>query len=185
MGNEAKCTCGACRGTGVYKGFRERDGLGVICSACNGKGYNTLALNEKMRLVQDEENGIVYQVKGGIINGRVELFTELKKREDIKYVMYGTARFFSSEYLFDQGANSIEVITYSEFLKGKLPLPMMKYTCPMELTQKYGSDGEFDCNFYSGFFSDCKKYGTLECWKKFYGDAETIEEKQDVLRRIR
>ena len=66
-----------------------------------------------------------------------------KKRDDVNYVMYGTGRFFSPEYLFDHGASEINVIRYSEFLEGKLPLPMMQYTCPRQISQNYGN-AEFD-----------------------------------------
>lgn len=184
LGHEVKCTCGACKGTGIYKGVAERDDLGVICSYCNGKGYYTLELNQNMQLVQDEKTGIVYRVNEGIIDGHVALFDKLQKRDDVNYVMYGTGRFFSPEYLFEHGASEINVIRYSEFLEGKLPLPMMQYTCPRQLSQRYGN-AEFNNDCGWGSFSDCEKFGTQECWKKFYGDAETIAEKQNVLRKIR
>ena len=136
-----------------------------------------------MQLVQDEKTGIVYRVNEGIIDGHVALFNKLQKRDDVNYVMYGTGRFFSPEYLFEHGASEIDVIRYSEFLEGKLPLPMMQYTCPRQLSQSYGK-AEFNNDCGWGSFSDCKKFGTQECWKKFYGDAETIAEKQNVLRKI-
>ena len=95
LGHEVKCTCGACDGTGIYKGGAERDDLGVICNCCNGPGYYVLKLKKNMQLVQDEKNGIVYKVTDGIINGRVTLFSKLQKRDDVNYVMYGTGRFFT------------------------------------------------------------------------------------------
>lgn len=185
LGHEAKCTCGACDGTGIYKGYAERDGLGVICNSCNGRGYYILKLDDNMQLVQDEKTGIVYEVNDGIINGYVTLFNGLQKRDDVNYVMYGTGRFFTPEYLFEHGASEINVIRYSEFLEGKLPLPMMQYTCPRQISQSYGNaDFDNDCRGF-GLFSDCKKFGTQECWEKFYGKAETIEERQNVLRKVR
>lgn len=30
--------CSACRGTGVYHGFAEPDGVGVVCLTCKGTG---------------------------------------------------------------------------------------------------------------------------------------------------
>ena len=184
LGHETKCTCAACDGTGIYKGFLERDDLGVICNYCNGKGYYILELNQNMQLVQDEKNGIVYTVNEGIIDGCVTLFNGLQKRDDVNYVMYGTGRAFSPEYLFEHGASEINVIRYSEFLEGKLPLPMMQYTCPRQISQNYGN-AEFDNDCMIGLISDCKKFGTQECWEKFYGEAQTIEEKQNVLRKVR
>ena len=184
LGHETKCTCAACDGTGIYKGFLEHDDLGVICNYCNGRGYYTLKLDDNMQLVQDEKNGIVYTVNEGIIDGCVTLFNGLQKRDDVNYVMYGTGRAFSPEYLFEHGASEINVIRYEEFIQGKLPLPMMQYTCPRQISQSYGN-AEFDNDCMIGLISDCKKFGTQECWKKFYGEAQTIEEKQSVLRKVR
>ena len=134
-----------------------------------------------MHLFKDENSGIVYIVKDGIIYEWITLFDKLQRRDDIKYVMYGTGRFFSPKYLFEHGASEVEVIRYSDFLKGKLPLPMMEYTCPRLISQKYGK-GNFDndCLVYN-----CGKFGTSECWEKFYGDAKTVEEKQKVMKRCR
>ena len=184
LGHETKCTCGSCKGTGIYKGFAEHDDLGVLCYYCNGRGYYTLELNENMQLVQDEKTGTVYKVSDGLIVGSVSLFNELQKRDDVNYVMYSTGRDFSPKYLFEHGASEINVIRYEEFIQGKLPLPMMQYTCPRQISQSYGN-AEFynDCGF--GCFSDCKKFGTRECWNKFYGEAKTIEEKQNVLKKVR
>ena len=61
---------------------------------------------------------------------------------------------------------------------------MMQYTCPRQISQSYGN-AEFDNDCEFGCFSDCKKFGTQECWKKFYGEAKTIEEKQNVLKKVR
>ena len=30
--------CNLCRATGVYKGYAEPDGIGVVCKACGGTG---------------------------------------------------------------------------------------------------------------------------------------------------
>jgi hypothetical protein len=30
--------CGACRGTGIYQGFAEPKGVGIICLNCGGEG---------------------------------------------------------------------------------------------------------------------------------------------------
>ena len=183
LGSIVKCTCMECEGTGIYKGICEKDDLGVICDSCNGRGYYILESSEKTKLVQDEETGIVYKVSNGIISEYVTLFNELKKRDDVNYVMYGTGRLFSPKYLFKHGASEINVIRYSEFLEGKMPLPMVKYSCPRQISQNYGHE-IFDNDCKIGYFSDCNKFGTKECWEKFYGEAKTTEEKQNVLKKI-
>lgn len=38
--------CPDCRGTGLYKGFMERDGEAVICVRCSGTGAQELRYNE-------------------------------------------------------------------------------------------------------------------------------------------
>lgn len=184
LGHETKCTCGACEGTGIYKGFAERDDLGVICNRCKGKGYYTLELNENLQLVQDEKTGVVYKVNGGLIVGSVSLFNGLQKRDDVNYVMYSTGNACSPKSLFEDGVSKINVIRYEEFIQGKLPLPMKQYYCPKKISDFYG-DSKFDNDCKLGNFSDCKKYGTQECWDKFYGEAKTVEEKQNVLKKIR
>lgn len=184
LGKKTKCVCESCKGTGIFKGFAEKDDLGVICWNCNGKGYYTLKLNDRVQLVQDEKTGIVYEVKEGHIWCEVELFTKLQKRDDVNYVVYSTSRVFSPEYLFEHGASEINVITYKEFLKGEYPLPMMEYTCPRYLSQLYGH-ADFDNNCNIGTFESCRKYGSKECWNKFYGDAKTVKEKQKVMKKIK
>lgn len=34
-----KVECDSCGGTGVYVGFAEPEGYGVICGSCGGRGY--------------------------------------------------------------------------------------------------------------------------------------------------
>ena len=179
-----KCTCTNCNGTGIHVGTTKRNGLGIICYYCNGKGYNTLLLRNNIGLVKDEEQNIGYEVKNGIIIGTIKLFDKLQIRDDVKYVMYSAGKNFSPNYLFEHGASEINIITYKEFINGALPLPMMQYTCPAKISLQYGK-GEFfnDCDI--GSFENCKKFGTQECWEKFYGKAKTIEEKQNVLKRVK
>ena len=38
--------CADCGGTGLYRGFMEREGEAVICIRCGGKGSQTLAFRE-------------------------------------------------------------------------------------------------------------------------------------------
>ncbi len=185
-GKKVRCVCESCEGTGIYKGVAEHDDLGVICHYCNGTGNYVLNVEDNMQLVRDNNNGVVYVVIDGIISHQVELFKELNRRTDVNYVMYGTGRFFSPTYLFEHGASEINVIRYEEFLNGVLPLPIKEYVCPRQLSQDYG-DCSFDNDCFShcsGSFAKCDKYGKLECWNKFYDGAQTIDEKQAVMRMI-
>lgn len=182
-----KCTCEVCNGTGVFKGYSEKDDIGVLCHYCNGKGYNTVYSkmdSHDIMLVEDEKTKIIYKVVDGIIEDSVTLFDKLQIRDDIKYVMYGIGKIVSTECLFAQGANEINLMSYKEFINGKYPLPLMRDTCPKFLSENYGN-GEFDNDCKEGYMFDCEKFGTQECWKKFYGEAESIEEKQAVLEMIR
>lgn len=185
LGHEAKCTCESCKGTGLNKGWSERDDLAIICYNCNGKGYFTLKLDESIQLVQDEKMGVIYEVNDGIVVGSVCLFDKLQKRDDVNYVVYGTGKTLSPKYLFEHGATKNNVISYEEFVEGKLPLPMMQMTCPKQISRWYGN-GEFKNNCgIGGDASDCEKFETHGCWDKFYGEAKTVEEKQKVLRKLR
>ena len=35
--------CSACEGTGIYRGFREPPGVGIICIYCNGEGKRQIS----------------------------------------------------------------------------------------------------------------------------------------------
>ena len=177
LGQDIKCTCESCKGTGIYKGFTEHNDLGVVCMRCNGNGYYILKLEENTKLCQDEKTGSVFTVNDGLIVGEVKLFDKLQTRNDVNYVIYSTGKILSPEYLFEQGASYDEIIRYEEFRQGKLPLRITQYICPGELSQNYGIPRfDNDCHIFS--YLKCEKYGTQECWDLFYGDAKTREEKQ-------
>jgi len=40
--NKIKAECDSCAGTGVYCGFAEPKGVGVVCLRCNGSGAVTI-----------------------------------------------------------------------------------------------------------------------------------------------
>jgi hypothetical protein len=40
--HEVKAECGACDGTGIYHGFAEPKGVGVVCLKCDGTGCATI-----------------------------------------------------------------------------------------------------------------------------------------------
>jgi hypothetical protein len=43
MRQVVKAECSACGGTGVYKGFAEPSGVGVVCLECKGTGCREIA----------------------------------------------------------------------------------------------------------------------------------------------
>lgn len=181
---EIKCTCGSCEGTGVFKGFAEKDRLAVVCTRCNGRGYYTQKANNRISFVKDEKKGVVYIVKDGIISHNVSLFTKLAKRNDVEYVMYATGRVMSAEDEIRNGNLNFQIIRYKDFLEGKLPLPAAGKTCPRQFMAMYGKeDFENDC-IPCGFYQDCEKFFTNECWAKFYEGAINSEERQNLLKRV-
>jgi hypothetical protein len=42
MSNEVKVECSSCGASGVYRGFAEPQGVGVVCLNCNGTGCQTI-----------------------------------------------------------------------------------------------------------------------------------------------
>ena len=186
LGHEVKCTCELCRGTGIYKGQNDQDGLAVVCVFCNGEGYYTLKLNKEVQLVKEEQTGVIYKVKGGMIDKPVELFHGRKKRDDVSYVMYGTDHLATMSAYLEKGATKDNIIKYQDFLDGMLPIPMSELVCPQQFMQYYGRESFFDdCPPEIGSFSECDKHGTEECWDRFYGNAATPDEIQAVLRKVK
>lgn len=80
--NEIKCTCNSCNGTGIYKNKRRK--LESLCDYCFGKGYIELKANEKIILIKDEENNVVYEIENGVIIGSLELFEKLRDRNVLR-----------------------------------------------------------------------------------------------------
>ena len=184
VGHEAKCTCELCKGTGVYKGYMEADGLAMVCNFCNGKGYYTIPINNETVLLQDDNTGIIYKVRHAMIEKPVELFTGMRKRDDVEFVAYATSKARYPKEMKKRGATEANIISYEEFLNGVLPLPMEKGSCPREFTQYYGNE-VFENSCSGAEFSDCPKFATGECWDQFYGTATTTIDVQNVLRKIR
>ena len=186
INDRIKCHCNVCNGKGVVTYPYVNAHLGVICRLCNGSGFNYLDLGENETLVLDIATGSNYKLTNGIIDCIVYLFKGYIKDDEINYVMYHNS--ISSSYseklkdikdYYAFGVSRDEIISYKKFLDGRLPLPMEKYNCPYQITSGSFDD---DCN---SDFVHCLKYGTGECWDKFYGEARVAGEKQEVLRRIK
>ena len=182
IGNEVKYECNECKGTGIHKGWAEGDDLGTVCPSCNGAGYKILKINNNIKLIQDINTKTIYVGDNNTILGVFNPFNEIKKRKDVNYVAYATGKYLTPNFLFKRGIDETNIIKYEDFLKGKLPLPIMHTTCPKEFVLIYG-DVSFDNECPNTNY--CSKYGTTECWDKFYENKKTSEEKQKILKRIR
>jgi hypothetical protein len=151
--------CQSCKGTGIYHGIGEGDGVGVICYTCYGTGC--------------EEFCLEYMP-----------FTKRKKRTDIKRVhKNGTQwKLGLGKIKFNISNNEIceidmnkEGVSYKEFLTGKTPKEIKQLQCPMLADQGACSNKEgFKDKCYElglsvcGMITQCKNYeNRLECWKRF------------------
>ena len=115
---------------------------------------------------RDVETGNIVTYAG---DGKYELaeFKKLKRRKDVKYVVYESTLTADEEFYFEQGYTIAHVLPYKLFLKGFLPIPMYKYDCPARFAQHYGGKGFVNgCSFND--FTDCSKFGKKECWNKYY-----------------
>ena len=93
---QIKASCSACGATGIYRGFAESKGVGVICCTCGGEGFTT------------KEEGDVAP------NRR---FAERKHRDDVERVHWSRGSFIGT------GVGPTEhSVSYGEFLAGKRPL---------------------------------------------------------------
>jgi len=57
-----KVNCHSCNGTGIYCGFMERPGEGVVCVTCSGRGYEVL---KGTQFVERKRRGGVTKVRVG------------------------------------------------------------------------------------------------------------------------
>jgi hypothetical protein len=89
-----KAECSSCRATGLYRGFAEPEGVGVVCINCEGTGCRTISTP-----------GVTYTP-----------FTERKRRNDVKIVKLSRGTFIGTGV--GPGGRGI---SYEEFLAGKMP----------------------------------------------------------------
>ena len=87
--------CGPCGATGIYRGFAEPTGIGVISGDCGGEGFKL------------KEQGDV--ASNRIVEGR-------KQREDVQRVHWSAGSFIG----IGVGPTKYS-ISYDEFLAGKKP----------------------------------------------------------------
>jgi hypothetical protein len=137
--------CSSCKGTGIYVGFAERDGIGVVCNVCKGSGrvencvkYNTFVSRNKRTNVKH-----VIQTNPGICCGKLNDLTE-----------FGG-------------------MPYSDWVEGKpfkSGMEMRKFTCPACWYQSvdYNRKPEWNECIIWGSFSSCGYFtDKANCWKRF------------------
>lgn len=151
MDKTIQIECPSCKGTGLYKGYAEKDDCAVICANCAGKGFINYSYNE---------------------------FHGLKKREGIKRIFASSCGYIHSAYdVISKDGNTINFekygCTYEEWLNGAEPKPVEDLYCPyIYFNQGIGNEPLLDCqeNHICGTtISSCKKYlQKADCWAKFW-----------------
>lgn len=148
---KVKTQCHACEGTGIYVGFAEKNGAGVVCTTCNGTGMKV--------------------IKYTPFSGRVE-------RKDVKRVYYNCPYGISaidSELDGKKFPFSKFGCSYDDWLKGVKPKQITFLGCPLYMNQGacHDVDGFVErCDeLNGGWLSDiraCKNnVNKSECWKLF------------------
>ena len=149
------CECGSCGGTGIYVGFAEKDGAGVICGTCEGKGERHIEIT-------------------------YTLFNGLKVRPNVTKVYrinpgigIGAAGGYN---LSDFGGMS-----YEDWLQGQSFPPkseMRKFTCPAWYYQSADYELKPDWRAcqgsWGGGFSSCEHFTSKEkCWQRWDSENDT------------
>ena len=141
--------CPACNSTGIYAGFGERDGAGVVCRKCGGTGYVLHSYTEFCGKIKRNDIKRVYQINPGILIGE------------------------GGEYkLEDFGGIPYEQWWANGFPKGS---EMREFCCPKWWCQLVGGcDSTFEwCEVLPGQrFDSCPRLKDKEeCWEKYDKDS--------------
>lgn len=147
---KVKEKCPSCNGTGVYIGFAERDGFGVVCSRCEGTGCR--------EFIHEYEE-----------------FKEKKKTSKIKRILECNpgigVGINSSDLVLNY--ESFGGMGYEDWFNGK-PFPfkseMRQFTCPAWWYQSvnYKLKPDWDECIRCGSFSGCKNFKNKDkCWERF------------------
>ncbi len=149
---ETEAKCEDCKGTGLYVGLAERDGMAVVCHTCKGTGCRKIIVNYEDFEGRKERKGIkrVIETNVGIITG---------EKDDLKLDHFGG-------------------MPYEDWKNGKIFPPkseMRNFVCPAWWYQSanYDLKPNWEECIGWGTFSGCKCFLTKEkCWTKF--DAEQL-----------
>jgi hypothetical protein len=142
--------CSACKGSGVYVGFAEKDGYAVVCNRCKGTGCEVFV-------------------------HRYTDFTKRKVLDNVKIVLEANPGIFVG---CGEGFN-FGGIPYEEWLRsGKFPegAEMRNYVCPAWWYQlaDYKRKPEWAECIKCGAFSDCGRFSNkAKCWERFDREHKT------------
>jgi hypothetical protein len=141
--------CQKCKGTGLYKGMGERDGIAVVCHNCNGTGKKY----QKHEYEEFTEREICPGVER-VIQTNPGICVGAKNEKD----------------------DTFGGMTYKEWLAGKafaVGMEMRLYTCPAWWYQiaNYDLKPRWDSCIVCGMFSGCQYFeNKAACWERW--DAE-------------
>lgn len=84
---EIKQECESCRGTGLYQGFCEPEGVAVVCHGCGGRGWAIHKYTEftgrkrknKIKIIRISRGSFIATGVGGINNSDMT-YDEFRRR---------------------------------------------------------------------------------------------------------
>lgn len=139
---KVKEKCKACKGTGLYVGIGERDGVAVVCYICGGTGCEEFEHKYKEFTKRTRRKGIkrVLQVNPGIVASSSPDFGGISYNE------------WAKGDKFSQGSE------------------MRQYTCPAWWYQSadHYRKPDWKACVVTGSFSGCKQFKNKQlCWQRF------------------
>jgi hypothetical protein len=154
---EADVECTSCGGTGLYQGFAEKGKAAVICYTCKGTGKEHIKHTYTKFIERKNKKGVkrVYKTSAGMCITDEDVTTEADEENP------------SREIKFSQGG-----VSYSEWKKGKSPLPIYDLHCPLQHFEQGSKIGEWlkdhgPCKDFlnlGGSLSECAKKNRDDCW---------------------
>lgn len=140
-----KVNCPSCGGSGIFQGMAERETGAVPCNKCDGKGWIDIKINYtpfKKKVIRKGVKRIYPANTGYFVSGE-DVVTE--DGVALNYSKYG--------------------ISYKEWLKGKIPVPMKELYCPNTyLRSKGGENGINPTKDCEEGLSKCNSISKCECW---------------------
>lgn len=67
MKQKVEAECSSCRGTGIYRGFAEPQGVGVVCLDCDGTGCRAIEYTPFTGLKRRDDVRTVQRSRGSLI----------------------------------------------------------------------------------------------------------------------